>query len=309
VSRPEIKVRLFGRLSIRSRGQALETHLSGKAQELLTYLLLFRRQSHHRERLATLLWEESEPSQSRRNLRKALWQLQAAQGLGPSSDGGGILLLESEWIGIRPEAGLWIDAARLEETYLQLRELPGRALDAASAQLALDAVNLYQGSLLEGCFQDWCLLERARLQDMYLILLDKLMGFCEAHGDYETGLICGARALQHDRAREVTHRQLMRLYYKAGDRTGALRQFKRCLEALQEELGILPSERTMVLFELIQADRLSGSDMTEQWLAPLEEDQHQLHSMHSTKPDKTSLESIPQPPRPLTTLDWATGPD
>jgi len=48
----------------------------------------------------------------------------------------------------------------------------------------------------------------------------------------------------------------MRLQYLAGDRAGAVRQFQRCVAALQEELGIRPSRRTREVYEKICADQL-----------------------------------------------------
>ena len=50
---------------------------------------------------------------------------------------------------------------------------------------------------------------------------------------------------------------MMRLYYMAGDRTLAMRQYERCISALREELGIGPSDRTIELFEQIKTDRHS----------------------------------------------------
>jgi len=46
----------------------------------------------------------------------------------------------------------------------------------------------------------------------------------------------------------------MRLLYLAGDRTGALRQFERCRNALSDELGVAPGQRIRALYERIRAD-------------------------------------------------------
>ncbi len=100
------------------------------------------------------------------------------------------------------------------------------------------------------------MLERERLQSMYLAMLDKLMSFSEGHYDYETGLLYGMRIMCYDRARERTHRRMMRLYYLLGDRAEALRQYERCAAALEEELGISPSKSTQALYRQIQADQL-----------------------------------------------------
>jgi DNA-binding SARP family transcriptional activator len=48
----------------------------------------------------------------------------------------------------------------------------------------------------------------------------------------------------------------MRLYYRAGDRTAALRQFERCITALCEELDVRPGKRTLVLYDQIRKDQM-----------------------------------------------------
>ena len=46
----------------------------------------------------------------------------------------------------------------------------------------------------------------------------------------------------------------MHLQYMAGDRTGALRQYERCVAALNEELGVKPERRTRAVYDYIRAD-------------------------------------------------------
>jgi hypothetical protein len=86
-------------------------------------------------------------------------------------------------------------------------------------------------------------------------MLDKLMGHCEAIRAYEMGLSYGSMILRYERARERTHRRMMRMYYLNGDRTKALRQFKRCTDVLNNELGVRPSKRTVALYQELQTDR------------------------------------------------------
>jgi hypothetical protein len=93
---------------------------------------------------------------------------------------------------------------------------------------------------------------------MYLAMLDKLMGYCEATKQYETGIVYGTRILFFDRAREHTHRHLMRLQYLAGNRTAALRQYERCRLALDEELGVKPAKFTLALYEQIRDDHVEA---------------------------------------------------
>jgi DNA-binding SARP family transcriptional activator len=170
--------------------------------------------------------------------------------------------VEPEWVDLNPKAELWLDVAVFEKAFLLSEGVSCQDLDADRVQTLQEAEQLYQGDLLEGCYLDWCLNERERLQTMYLAMLDKLMGSCEVGREYEAGLVYGMRILGYDRASERTHRRLMRLQYLAGDRTAALRQYKRCVAALDEELDARPSQRTTALYEQILADRLDSPPAT-----------------------------------------------
>jgi DNA-binding SARP family transcriptional activator len=228
-----------------------------KVQELFCYLLIYRDRPHLREQLMTLLWEQSEPTQARKYLRQTLWQLQNLLG----TQGEELVLAESDWIQINPQASYWLDVAQFEEAFLGVEGRPGQELKPEEAETLEEATRLYEGDLLEGWYQDWCLFERERLQNIYLAMLDKLMGYCEAHDKYDEGIRFGMCVLHLDRARERTHRRLMRLRYLAGDRTGALRQYDRCLETLHQELNVEPSWRTKEILRQIIDDALTGSTL------------------------------------------------
>jgi DNA-binding SARP family transcriptional activator len=249
-----MRVHLLGRFVVQYEPAAPIELESRKAQELFGYLLLHRNRCHSRELLASLLWDDVSTAQSRTYLRKALWKLQTT--LDHAQAAGSLMLVDDDWIQINPAADLWLDVAHLQEVFARAEGIAGEHLDSECAQALEQAVGLYQGDLLDGWYQDWCLFERERLQNIYLALLDKLMGYCEAHGAYERGIGHGAQVLRYDRAHEQTHRRLMRLYYLADNRTAALRQFERCRLALDEELGVAPVEATIAVYEQIKANRL-----------------------------------------------------
>ena len=253
---PTFSIQLFGKFCVRRDQQILEGFEARKVQELFCYLLLHRNNPIPRETLAGLLWPDTTTAQSKKNLRQALWLLQSALGTQSERVNDRVLLVEPDWVQLNSGANLWLDVAVFEQIFNLVQKTPGQELDNSTAQLLQDTVQLYQGPLLEGWYQDWCLLERERLQSMYLTMLDKLMSYCEVRHDYETGLLYGMRIMCYDRARERTHRRMMRLYYLTGDRAEALRQYERCAIALAEELGISPSKSTVAIYSQIQADQL-----------------------------------------------------
>ena|SRR5437763_455484 len=252
---PTLSLHLFGRFSASCNGRSLHSFDVCKVQELFCYLLLYRK-PHSREILASTFWGDSSTSQSKKYLRQALWQLQATlkANFGPIQRP--VLVVEGDRVSLNPALDLWLDVAEFEQAFALMNQTSTGQLEESTARVLHEAVELYQGDLLEGCYQDWCLYERERLQNMYLAMVDQIVRYCETNQAFEQGLAYAARVLRYDPARERAHRQMMRLYFKGGDRTAALRQYERCVIALKVELGVRPSSRTVALYNKIRADEL-----------------------------------------------------
>ena len=247
------RIHLFGRFRVEYDEEPVEGLATFKVQELFSYLLIHRNRPRPREALAALLWEDMPTEKARKHLRQALWHLQTALKSRNAAAVDQILVVEDHWVQLNTRAEIWLDVAVLEDTFAALKDKPGWALNADEKDELQAAVQVYEGELLEGSYQDWCLFERERLQNIYLAMLYKLMRYCEAHNEYEAGQLFGTRILNYDRASERTHRQLMQLQYMAGDRTAALRQYERCVAALDEDLGVKPDKRTVALYEKIRS--------------------------------------------------------
>ena len=252
-----LNVRLFGRLTVHHNVHLVEGLEALRVQELFSYLLLHRERVHPRETLAGLLWGDAPATQQKKYLRQAIWHLQTAQEAHRGAETPQVVLVEPEWVRLNPHADLRLDQAEFEQAFDRVRDVPGHQLDGPGLAALQTAAELYRGDLLEGWYQDWCLFERERLHNIHLVMLDKLIGACEARREYEAGLAYGSRILRSDRARERTHRSMMRLHVLAGDRTAALRQYAACVEVLREELDVEPDRRTQALYEQIRTDQLS----------------------------------------------------
>jgi len=254
-----VRVSLFGKFEVRSGQQILTGFEAHRVQELFCYLLLYRDRPQPREALANILWDEEHTDQPGRCLRKTLWQLRSALDSQSEPLGDRLLQIEADWVQLDPNADLWLDVAEFEQAFGQVQHRQGSELDLPGVEAVTDAVGLYRGGLQESWYQDWYLYEHERFEHMYMVMLDKLMDHCEAQGDYEGGLAHAMRILGCERARERTHRRLMRLHYLAGDRTAALRQYEHCVRALHEELGVGPARRTVALHQQIEMDQLNPS--------------------------------------------------
>jgi DNA-binding SARP family transcriptional activator len=254
----DLQVRLFGELSMRQGGQSVPcTH--GKAFELFCYLLIYRNRAHTRETLSEVLWPGKQPAASKRYLRQALWRLNTIVQRRPRhtrTEHEPILIIDPIWVRINLNAALWLDISAFEATHSAVRDISGHSLSDQQAKHLEDALMLYRGDLLETWYHDWCSYERSCLQLARLAMLDQLIGYCDARQLYAKGLSFGQTVLRCDPAREYTHVQLMRLHYRTGNRTAAIRQYERCAAAMAQDLGIQPSVGTVSLYEQIRADQV-----------------------------------------------------
>jgi DNA-binding SARP family transcriptional activator len=219
-----------------------------------------------RELLASRLWGgHCTTSRSKAYLRKALWRLQSALRTEAGAGAEDLITASGDSIRLHRISSVELDVAVFEEAYADARGVSGRGLSNQSVHALKRAVRLYDGDLLANWYVDWCTGPRARLKQIYLILLDKLTQWCEVHGQYEEGLEYGAATLEHDSARERTHRQLMRLHVLAGYRTAALRQYDACARILREELDVAPAQRTVELYDQIRSDRFDRRSVRAEW--------------------------------------------
>lgn len=243
----ELAFTLLGKFAARQGDTPVLEHAGRKVQELVAYVLLHPNRQHRREAMASVLWPDSDRDQALKNLRQTLWLLHRE--FPPGSKADALLAQEGEWLGVGSLEGIWVDATAFEDAYRK------GVAGAKGEEPFASAVKLYRGSLLEGWYAPWCGAERERFREMYFFLLGMLMQLHEERKEHDIAISYGTLALQQDPAKEIVHRTLMRLRYLTGDRTGALRQFERCKEALQRELDVEPAAETVALYEEIRSER------------------------------------------------------
>lgn len=264
----QLCVSLLGELVAHYEGSPPIHFTTRKEQELFCLLLIRRERPLPREGLANVLWGDTTTAQSKKYLRTALWHLRTDLGCTSDADMARLFSTSDGWLRIRPDAPIWTDVHAIEQAFEQMQTCWEQVGSPDEIEPFHEAVGLYRGDLLDGWYQDWCLYERERLQQVYFRLVDGLMAICEDRGDFDRGLSLGLRLLAQEPTRECTHRRLMRLYYLSGDRCSALRHYQRCEDALRDELDVAPSPVTQTLYEQIRACTLEASPASERAPTP-----------------------------------------
>ncbi len=249
-------IRLFSTFSMLADDVPISTAMVPRVQSLLTYLLLHRDAPQSRSHLAFLLWPDSTEAQAHTNLRQLLYHLRQSF---PSADQFLTVSKHSiQWLPTDASVSFTLDILKFEQALAQANQAE-QAQDMPMMLSALEeAMSLYRGDLVIGCYEEWILPERDRLRQLFLQTAERMMVLQEQERNY-AGAIATARQILHsDPLHEATYRQLMRLYTLQDDPAAALRVYHTCVTTMERELGVEPSKITQALYESLVKSNASS---------------------------------------------------
>ncbi|MBV9602270.1 MAG: AAA family ATPase [Chloroflexi bacterium] len=210
---------------------------------LLAYLVLSRR-LHAREMLATLLAGDSPDDQARK-------------------------LLSNLLVDIRQQVGDYLVATRQSVSFnrarpytLDVTDFQARAANCRDGSPLEDleaAIELYRGEFLEGLshsvatdFESWQSAQREELRGLYMQLLRAHVDASLDQAAWDRGIQSARRLLTQEPWQEESHRQLIVMLARSGQRHAAIAQYLACRRTLREEMGVEPSPETAALFHRVR---------------------------------------------------------
>lgn len=250
-----LEIHLFGVGRVNHHGLVEARPLPPSARSLLGYLVLNRQRPHHRDLLANQFWADVDDVCARNRLSTALWRLRRV--LEPDGVTAGSYLVATRRGEVRfnDRSDYWLDVADFEQAALRVTA-PGTEPSMADLVAFERAAEVFGNDLLEGVDQGWLVLERERLVQLYLAATARSMDRYARLGEVDRAIAAGQRILDRDPLREDTHRALIRLYSRSGQRSAASQQFLRCKELLRTELGVPPLPETFAAAAIIHLDEV-----------------------------------------------------
>ena len=246
----EIVIAVLGPPRIERNGRAV-TFDTRKAIALLGYLAVTGR-PQRRETLAALLWPDADETHARSALRRTLSVVKGALG------DGGVRATRDE-LALHEGAGIQIDVRAF---------LTG--LESSEVEQVAAAASLWRGDLLAGftlrdspAFDEWQSREAQRLRRDLAKASARLVDAYAEADQVDRALSHAERWLELDLLHEPAHRALMRLHAQRGDRSAAVRQYRACVRAVDEELGVAPLDETSALYEAIAAGEVTNTTAPE----------------------------------------------
>lgn len=253
---PGLQIKFFGRFELLREGKLVVLGNNVRALAILKYLLARRAYPISRDYLMSWLWPESDSKRARWSLNSAIYALRKLlAGCLPTLSASETILFEGGEYWLSPHIPLSTDTDEFDSRYERGRRLEkaGRALEAVAEYEK--AAELYRGDyLIEDLYEEWTVIERERLLDVYADLSRRLAIYYMKTGQpWESVRTC-YQVLAKDRCDEDTHRLLMECFARLGQRSRALRQYELCEQVLKHEHNMAPSPETQALYIKITKD-------------------------------------------------------
>ena len=233
---PSISIYLFGpaRVSVGPDGQDLK--IGRSALSLLVFLAIHAERPLTREAVAAELWPDCELGKGRSRLSTAIWRLRKAlAGVGCED---ALIADRDGSLGLAPGVHSQVDINRFQGLARAWLD------DPDGSRCPVEPAHALPGEPLAGWYDVWALSTRVRLEDLRERCLTLLLEKQIEEGQDAPAVETAEALLTCDPLREDIHQALMRLHHAHGRPGQAERQYLRCRESLQEELGILPMPQT-----------------------------------------------------------------
>jgi DNA-binding SARP family transcriptional activator len=219
-------VNLLGGFGLRVDGVAVP--LRAVQQRVVAVVAL--RGPISRSRLAGTLWPEVVERQALARLRTAIWRVNSAA---PE-------VLSASAEGLALHGGVDVDTHRLAQA---ARAVLRDDLSVSGQQLLEEPT----GELLPDWDDEWLADERERLHQMRLHALQALAEGLAETGQFGLAIDAALSVLHGDPIRETAYRTLMRIHRAEGNLGEVRRTYRRCVEVLDRELGLIPQPETASL--------------------------------------------------------------
>ncbi|MCA9796797.1 MAG: bacterial transcriptional activator domain-containing protein, partial [Candidatus Eremiobacteraeota bacterium] len=244
---PTVRVTSFGYFTVQIGGQVLSDRewRTQKTRYLFAYLANPWGNLSHSEAVLEAFWSED-----LMKARQAMyWSVSTARRVmrEQADELSELIVRDGDNLSLATDVPHWHDVEEFERAYEAARaaEQEGRQQQALAAYR--EAVELYRGPYLEGCFFDWALERRREYARKCGEALAKLAGAAAARDDHDLTLEYAQRLLEQSPHAQDAHLLVMNTYLKTGRPELAIEQYRRCEKILRSEYDLEP------VTELIEA--------------------------------------------------------
>ncbi len=255
-----LHINCLGKFRVYRGNESSASWSSNRAKGILKLLVLHLGKPLPKEVFLETFWRDQPTQSANSSFRVAIHKLRQALGslaLGTQDREGGVpeyIISRGSNYSINIQAPLWVDIEEFESQWKAGRALEKSGEYNKAIARYLSAERLYEGDLLEeDIYEEWTLIKRESLVDIYLSILRKISDYHFKVADYDTCIEFCQKTLAKDYCREDAYQLLIKCYIKLGLRSQALRWYRLCEDTLQRELDCQVSPETAALYTILTA--------------------------------------------------------
>jgi DNA-binding SARP family transcriptional activator len=225
-----IAVRLIDGFAVTVDGR--EHHIPAPCQRVLAFLAL-RERSTHRLLVAGALWPDQTDARATANLRAALWRINQVVGRA----------IEASRTDLRVAPHVRVDVRELMSVVDEMTGVAPRQRHIIRLR------DLLEGALLPGWYDDWVTEHREQIRLVQLHALEVWTERLIDAGHVDDAVHVAALAASTEPLRESAQRALILAHLAGGNRSEAIRLYRRHADLVRSELGAAPSRQLAVLVD------------------------------------------------------------
>jgi LuxR family maltose regulon positive regulatory protein len=240
-----LTIRAFGRpeISVSGRTIAMSDWRTKSVRDLFFYFL-FRQDAVTKEQIGEVLWPEIvDPQALKARFKDEIYRLRRAAGRNA-------IVFDEVYYRFNRTLDYEYDVEAFESYLTRASKTKDNVKRIEWYQKAVDLVH---GPYLSEVDAAWAIEERERLGQMYISALEELAHLYLDANQLDRCLSICQLALAQNRYHEEIYQVEMRAYAALGDRASIVRRYQASKNALEEGLGIPPSQETESLYRDLTA--------------------------------------------------------
>lgn len=219
-----------------------------KAKELFAYLIKNPNKTISKEKILEDIWPDMDPEQTSIWLHTYIYQIRKVMKKFGIEKG---LLYKNKGYSLVSK-GIISDVDKFKNIVNQAMM---KKVKQQQVKYLEEAIALYKGDYLEGCYNKWIMEEKQHLEGIYLLVLERLVKIYIEDKKYNNAVECLERMIKTNPLLEKAHEMLITIYEKMGNRIAAINQYEAYCGILKNELGIEPKIEIKDLYKKLMADK------------------------------------------------------
>ncbi|MBA3320569.1 MAG: hypothetical protein H0T45_03865 [Pyrinomonadaceae bacterium] len=242
----ELTIRMLGPVEIfrdPARPLAADAWTTKRARDILCFIASRRHRRASKDTIIDTFWGEADFDAVEKNFHPTVSHIRKALNSKQPIKQNFLLYRDGDYL-LNQEYSYSIDTEEFDHLVTTAEAARRAGKQDEYINLYEQAVALYRGNFMQGCYDEWAEEQRAYYREQYLRMLEMLAKVAVKATDWPRVLQLGQEILKDDAFREDVHCMIMQAHAALGNRVAVKDQYESLRRLLRKELGVEPAAET-----------------------------------------------------------------